>query len=1238
MPFKTHNKLRAEKVALGYFLFALLWILTSDYLLAALISDPALRITLGTYKGLFFVCTTALLLYIVLKLWLIDPPKHSEVDELHDNRRGLVFVFSAMALLVPLLSVAVIQIAAPQSIRTAQVNAQVVAEMKAIYLNQWFNDRRHLVDMISRDQTLANGLMAWSLDSRSAQGINLMIGYINRLQANQQFDAVYLYHLDRDQALAAGVLPHGRHELHALIEQAVDARQPVFSGITQGQQGYVMSWSVPLFPETSNAEPIAVIVLSLDPMEHLFSSFSIWPEESDSGEVFLLKPESAGGFVLISPVKDAKLALLSSVDFFKEQGLSYAGNDVIVASKPLEELDWIVVAQRGKQEVLAPVYMLAVWMAWLSLATVISVMFALRLVWVQHRRLIKFSYQMQAAEKDRLLVKFFEMPFVGMAIIDPNTGKWLQFNPELLRLMGYTEAEFRQKTWQDVSYEEHLEAEEQAYQRLLQGYVDSYTLEKQFVRKNGNRFTALLNVGAVRFPEGGLQYAVVVVQDITEQKRAQTELMQQRDLYNTLSETNQTIIRARHKDELFHEVCRIAVRYGQLHYACIVSPEDTKVKVLSSDGHLPEPLALYKAGAIVPINQDPLLESVLLTRMPRVIHHVNADASQAYFPVNLDGQVLAVLVYFADHPEFFSDTVIATLQEMSDDIAFAIRFIQQEDELRKAVQVVEASPVVLFRWENQPGWPVSYISSNISRWGYQAEEFLSGAVDFKKIVHPDDRQWLEEEVALYLSQQRQEYVQEYRLLTKDQQVIWVEDLTRVHYDGHGHILFIEGVVADVTSRKTVQQRIEFLARHDQLTSLPNRTAVITQIDTRGNDLTALLMLDLDRFKDVNDSFGHGCGDQLLCGVADLLRRECPPDALLARFGGDEFAVLLDRPLPELPAIATKLMSAFQHPIVLENGMEITISACIGMARFVQAQRNAEELLKQADTALYKAKEAGREQYCFYTSELTEAAMIRLNMEANLREAIAKQVFKVYFQPQVDVRTGKVIGAEALLRWPRGAQMIPPDEFIPIAEQSGLIDALGEWVMNQVCRLGKQWLDQGYPPIRLAVNLSSYQLRHGDVVEMIETTLVRHQYPASGLEVELTETALMRREDEAEQIFQRLRGLGVSLAIDDFGTGYSSLAYLKTFPLNLLKIDKSFIEALGSNKEDREITAAIVAMGHALGLKILAEGVETQAQLEQLKALGCDYYQGYFCSPALEQAEFEQRFMKPMASPQGLASN
>lgn len=442
------------------------------------------------------------------------------------------------------------------------------------------------------------------------------------------------------------------------------------------------------------------------------------------------------------------------------------------------------------------------------------------------------------------------------------------------------------------------------------------------------------------------------------------------------------------------------------------------------------------------------------------------------------------------------------------------------------------------------------------------------------------------------------------------------------------------VFADVTELKRSSEQIEFLAHNDPVTGLPNRTLLLKLLEqalkagTRARDEVALLMLDLDHFKDINDSFGHAIGDELLQRVASRMRTHLREADTLARLGGDEFAVMVTGLRRHLDAarVAEQLIELLAAPVQLSNGAEIQPGVSIGISLSQHHEAgSAEEMLQKADAALYRAKAQGRGSYAYFSSELTQQAAQRVEMEMRLRRALENGQLEVHYQPQIDIASGRLIGAEALLRWPdpeRG--LIPPDQFIPLAEQSGLIVALGDWVLTQVCRQGQRWREQGLGDLVLAVNLSPSQLRSEGLVARIVRVLEETGYPPQLLELELTEGAVMHDPETAAELLARLQQSGMRLALDDFGTGYSSLAYLRRFPLDVLKIDKSFIDALPHESEGGAIARTVVAMGHTLGLKVLAEGVEDVLQLEQLRRMGCDAYQGYLCSPALAPDAFAER--------------
>ncbi|MCK5121182.1 MAG: EAL domain-containing protein, partial [Methylococcales bacterium] len=401
-----------------------------------------------------------------------------------------------------------------------------------------------------------------------------------------------------------------------------------------------------------------------------------------------------------------------------------------------------------------------------------------------------------------------------------------------------------------------------------------------------------------------------------------------------------------------------------------------------------------------------------------------------------------------------------------------------------------------------------------------------------------------------------------------------------------------GSHTDITERKAAEEQIKQLAFYDHLTQLPNRRLLQERlqhginVERRDGKQLGLLMLDLDRFKIVNDSLGHLAGDELLQQVAKRITARLRDIDMVARLGGDEFVVLLeDISHPEDAArIAKDIINELTKPFSLSQSDNVQIGGSVGISLYPQHGDNPDELMDHADAALYQAKDAGRGCFAYFSEELTLAAKKRLVLETKLRKAIELQELLVYFQPQVDIASNRIAGAEALVRWQDPEKgLIPPLSFIPIAEETGLIVELGAWVLRETCRQGRQWLDEGLPPITLAVNVSAHQFHRSDFCDFVAKILVETGFPAQYLELEITESSLMGNQfqDSATLTFNNLRAQGIRLAIDDFGTGYSSLAYLKHFPLNVLKIDKSFIDEIPFNQDDMEIASTIIAMGHTL---------------------------------------------------------
>ncbi|MCC8998638.1 MAG: EAL domain-containing protein [Candidatus Contendobacter sp.] len=437
-------------------------------------------------------------------------------------------------------------------------------------------------------------------------------------------------------------------------------------------------------------------------------------------------------------------------------------------------------------------------------------------------------------------------------------------------------------------------------------------------------------------------------------------------------------------------------------------------------------------------------------------------------------------------------------------------------------------------------------------------------------------------------------------------------------DPSGQISHYVGVATDITHQKAAEQRIKHLAYYDALTDLPNRALLGQRAElalalaARRHEALAVLFLDLDRFKEINDALGHAEGDLLLVQAAARLKALTQDTDTVCRIGGDEFVLLLPETDQEgaLQA-ADKILAAFRQPFpVARYPLRITVS--IGIALYPHDGLNVADLLKNADAALHQAKQDGRNTRTFYAQEMNVAAFERLVLESELRLAIAAGQLRAYYQPKVRMIDGQIIGAEALVRWRHPERgLIPPGRFIPLAEASDLIVELGDWILAEVCRQLAVWRDAGLPSLTVAVNLAARHFRDPGLVAQIQGLLTAHSLPPQALELELTESSLLETGPHTEETLLALERLGVGLAIDDFGVGYSSLSYLKRMPLTALKIDQSFVRDLVSDHDDRTLAATIVALGHGLGLQVVAEGVETSEQRRILLDQGCDLAQGYF---------------------------
>ncbi len=539
--------------------------------------------------------------------------------------------------------------------------------------------------------------------------------------------------------------------------------------------------------------------------------------------------------------------------------------------------------------------------------------------------------------------------------------------------------------------------------------------------------------------------------------------------------------------------------------------------------------------------------------------------------------------------------------------------------------LVERMPAVTFILADDDVWSALYMSPQVETMlGYAPDEWVADRMFRLNVLHPDDRQSVliaNREAA----RTGNPFKMEYRVIAADGRVVWVRDESVLVRGEDGHALYWQGVYLDITARKELEKQLEHQAFHDTLTGLPNRALFVDRLEhalarsERGTGGIAVLFLDLDRFKYVNDSLGHEVGDQLLVVVGKFLQGCVRPGDTVARLGGDEFTILLEdveRP-DDAVCIAERITEGLRTPFTLKQH-ELYITTSIGIV-FSSPERNrTSDLLRSADMAMYRAKSRGRARYEVFDISMTSLAVQQLETDNDLRRAIERDEFRILYQPYVELGTGRIVAMEALVRWehPQRGVLLPQD-FIPLAEETGLVAPIGRWVLEEACRQGRLWqrTRPDDPSARVSVNLSAKQFGQAGIVRDVADALQRTDLAADNLYLEITESTAMGDAAGTSATLRELKSLGVHLVIDDFGTGYSSLSYLKRFPVDALKIDKSFVDGLGEDEEDTAIVRAVITLAKALGIEVVAEGVETAQQVAHLWAMGCTMGQGsYFSEP------------------------
>jgi diguanylate cyclase (GGDEF)-like protein/PAS domain S-box-containing protein len=790
------------------------------------------------------------------------------------------------------------------------------------------------------------------------------------------------------------------------------------------------------------------------------------------------------------------------------------------------------------------------------------------------------------------------------------TGVVRYQSPAIEQMLGYSSEELLGKDAFDYVHPDDLQRVKMAYDEGLKDPELHPSAEYRFRHKDGS-WRWLESVGTNLIQEPGVGGYVVNSRDVTRRKEAEDRLRETEERYRMLVERIPAITyiqEIRRKSQTVYVSPQVMDIMGYTPEECTSTPDFWK-RILHPDDReavLAEDLRTNETGEPFTMEYRRFAKDGRLVWIRDEATLVRNDEGEPLY-------WLGVQIDITERKR--TETRLGAAQ---------LRFRTLVDQI-PAVTYID--PV------DDPETSL-YTSPQIEKMlGYTPEEWREDKL-WPKCLHPEDRKRILAADERFEAGGEEPFSEEYRLTARDGSVVWVREEAVLLKDGEGEPLYWQGVIYDLTERKALEERLEHRAFHDYLTDLPNRQLFVDRLRKaldrtrrkRGRKV-AVLFMDLDEFKIINDSLGHEAGDVLLTLVARRLKRCLRPEDTLARFGGDEFVVLIEDIEDSKVAVrvALRITEELKKPFFLE-ARELVASSSIGIGLGDARTKTPEALLMDADTAMYRAKEEGG-AFRVFDPAMYERAKGRLELEADLRRTLEApyERLPVFYQPMVSMSNGKIVGMEALLRWNHPEQgLLAPPEFIPMAEETGLIVPMGRWVLNEACRRAREWQER-YPQLTMAVNISARQLRYPELVGEVEDALRKAALDPESLTLEITESVLVEDEGSSAGTLQRLKNLGVRLAIDDFGVGYSSLSYLRYLPVDQLKLDRVLLGDLDTDDKNLAIVRAAVDLGHALGIKVVAEGVETHEEFEELSKLGCDVGQGdYWWGPHLPK-EAEELF-------------
>ncbi len=1099
----------------------------------------------------------------------------------------------------------------------AKAELAAIADLKTREIDHWRQERLGDAEIVRSSTVLAPFFERWLAPRPKAEDLAEARRWLQLYGGQYDYQDAAL--IDRRGRIVVATrpdlfLPDASREQR---EMAMRKGTPVFSdlwAIPDGGQG--MDLLTPLPARPGQLSP-GFLLLRADPARMLYPLLQHWPTPSTTAEILLVE-QRGNRIVYLNELRhqegaalalslDAGLTTLPATHAARGEtlimeGVDYRDVTVYAATRPVPGTPWGLVAKIDEREVLMPLHERIGLMIFISTFLVIVAGGITLVLWQTQQDLIRHQRKRDESAREELqrvtdrLTESQKIGRIGSWERDLTSNR-LWWSDETYRLFDIEPAHMPQPDFD--RFLSRLHPDDQVGMRhLIQSAVasgDPYAIDYRVCLPNGDE-RIFENTGqVVRDADGTPIRTAGTVQDVTESRRQEQNLRERGEQLRTIIENIPG---------------GVSLMDGNLDFVAFNTEFarllDFPPELIAKTPLPMRELALFNArrGDYGPGDPEELAAQVVARARTPVAHHFERTRP--------DGTIIEV--HGAPLPGGGFVTIYTDVTERR----------RAEENLVLAKKVFDNSPEAIMITDEK-------------------NRIVSVNEAFTQITGYGPNEVLGEDPRILASGQHDKtfYRQMWDTLRRNGH--WAGEILdrRKSGDVYPKWMSINAVMefpasrvthyvamfTDITERKRAEERIHFLAHHDALTELPNRLSLELRleqalIDARRHDWNVgVLFIDLDRFKVINDTLGHSVGDKLLIEVAHRFTAAVRESDMVARLGGDEFVIVLpDLDNPDAAAhVALKVVSALLAPICIDSH-ELHTSPSIGISIYPMDGRSVDAILKNAGTAMYHAKALGRNNYQFFAEEMNRVANERLSLEGRLRQALARQELSLHYQPQITADETRVVGVEALLRWETPTEgMIAPDRFIAIAEETGLIVPIGAWVLKEACRQLRAWLDAGVSPLRMAVNLSARQLRNADLLATVGEALAESGIPPHLLELEITESAIMEKPEEAIKVLQALKQRGIELAVDDFGTGYSSLAYLKVFPIDHLKIDRSFVCDIERDADDAAIAISTIALAHSLDLKVVAEGVETRDQLTLLQRNGCDEVQGFLFSRPLPAA-------------------